>query len=1219
LTYKWKRNGVTLGGATFSTYIIPSVTAGDAGGYSVEIGDLDGIIESSPSAALTVEIPADIGTQPAGAVINQGSSYTMLVTPTGTGPFTYQWTKNSVNIPGATSASFTVSNAMPADAASYGVIVSNVLSGVTYSKTSSPAALSVTVPPTITGAPVAGTVAVGAPVNLSVSASGTTPFTYQWRRNSVNLSGATDASYSLASAQTADSGTYTVEVRNAAGTATSAAAVLSVEIPPSISMQPVGGTIAVNTGTTFSVTASGTGPLGYQWRKDSVNVPGATAASFTLASAQTADSGTYTVVVQNAVGTASSVAAVLSVEIPPSISLQPVGGTIAVNTGTTFSVTASGTGPFSYQWRKNATDVAGATSASYSLAAPQTTDSGTYTVVVRNAVGTATSAAAVLSVEVPPSISSQIVGGTIAVNTGTTFSVTATGTDPLGYQWRKDSVNVPGATAASFTLSPAQISDSGTYTVEVRNTVGTAVSVAAVLSVEIPPSVSTEPVGGTIAVNTGTTFSVTASGTGPFSYQWRKNSVDVPGATAASYSLAAPQTADSGTYTVVVRNAVGTATSQGAVLTVLEPVNVTTPPAAQIVEIGGTASFSVSTLGSAPLTYQWLKDSVAIAGANAASYSITNASAASGGSYSVVVSNPVSSQTSAPAKLVVAPQITAQVVNKTATVGVPVTLSVTAVGSGTLTYQWQNSAGADIAGETAATYTLANPRLKDAGTYTVRVSNEAGGGYQRTSAAKLTVAEPAVLKGIISNPASGAAVETTPTKTSFASFTADIAMPYPMIAFNGYGVSDSPISYQWSHNGIPIVSGGTSKVLQITSVTAASAGSYSVVATSAAGTLTAGPVQFIALKPVTIVTQPQPATVNVGSLLSLNVQVTGTEPLTYQWFNTKMEPIAGATSGTLTFPSITAADAGDYTVFVQNYYLGAAISSVYSTSAKVTVNPPPVMKLQPESAFATVGGIASFSASADGTPPFAYQWRKDGVDIVGATGSTYALAGIQHASAGNYSCVISTPKGSVTSNTAALTVFDPLSITTQLVGGTVVLGGSYTFTVAASGPGPLTYQWRKDGAAIATSSYTFKPGLFTWHQAKADAEASGGHLATISNAAEWTALVAQLSAAGHSGKTAWLGGYQPNGSSEPGGGWIWLGGEPLSYLKWRSSRPGEAPAGGIAQQYLAATVSATGDWDDTENAPSVMGGYVLEIESSSPSLTVPASAASAAEATMLSF
>jgi autotransporter-associated beta strand protein len=1131
LTYQWKRNGTALEGATANIYSIVSVGPGDAGVYTVTVSDVDGSVESSPGVALTVEIPVDIGTQPAGAVINQGGSHTMVVTPTGTGPFTYQWMRDSVAIPGATSATYTVSNALSADAAQYEVAVSNVLGGVTYLKKSSPAVVSVIVPPTITGDPVAAIVAVGAPVKLTVSASGTLPLLYQWRRNAVNLSGATAGSYSLASAQTFDSGTYTVVVSNAAGTTTSQAAVLSVEIPPSITTQPLGATIAVNTGTTFSVTADGTSPLSYQWRRNGTNIAGATAASYSLASAQTTESGSYSVLVSNNVGTVTSQAAVLSVEIPPSINTQPLGATIAVNTGTTFSVTADGTTPLTYQWRRNGTNIAGATAASYSLASAQTTESGSYSVLVSNNVGT---------------VASQ----------------------------------------------------------------------AAVLSVEIPPSINTQPLGSTIAVNTGTTFSVTASGTGPFTYQWRRNLTELAGATAASFALPSAQAADSGTYTVVVRNAVGTAISEAAVLTVLLPVNVTTPPAARTVEVGGTVSFSVSQSGSEPLSYQWLKDSTPIGGATGAVFTLTNASLSSAGSYSVVLSNPVSSQTSAPARLSVAPLIITAVADTTATVGVPVTLSVGAVGSGTLTYQWQNNFGEDIAGATGAAYTLASPKLSEAGIYRVKVRNEAGAAFERTSAARLTVAEPLVLNGILVSPVSGGAPESTATKTSFASFTADIAQPPPKIATNGYAVSDSPISYQWFLNGTAITSGGTSNMLKIASVTSASTGSYSVVATTAAGTVAAGPVLFTALKPVTIVTPPQSATLNVGSLWSLTVGVTGTGPFGYQWLNSLMKPIDGATSATLTFPSISDADKGDYYVRVRSYYQGALTSEAYSNpGATIKINPPPVMTRQPESAFAPVGGTVSFSAAAQSIPPYSYQWHKDGAAISGATGSTYSLAGVQLSSAGSYSCVISTPMGSVTSKAAALTVFGPPSITTPLVAGTVVLGGSYTFTVAAAGPGPLTYQWRKAGAAVAAGSYSFKPGLFTWHQAKADAEASGGHLATISNAAEWTELFTQLSNAGHAGKTAWLGAYQPDGSSEPGGGWTWLGGEPVVFEKWRSQKPSEKVASTTeqyAQQYLFGTISSTGNWDNSENAAAAMGGYVLEIESSNPSHTVHASSPSAA-------
>jgi hypothetical protein len=172
---------------------------------------------------------------------------------------------------------------------------------------------------------------------------------------------------------------------------------------PSIATQPVSQTVAAGSAVSFSVSATGTAPLAYQWRKAGVAIGGATAASFSIAAAATADAGAYDVVVSNAVGSVTSAAATLSVTggvaTAPVITTQPLAQTVTAGSAVSFSVTASGTAPLSFQWRKDGTAITGATAASLSLAAVTAGDAGSYSVVVTNSAGSATSAAALLTVQ----------------------------------------------------------------------------------------------------------------------------------------------------------------------------------------------------------------------------------------------------------------------------------------------------------------------------------------------------------------------------------------------------------------------------------------------------------------------------------------------------------------------------------------------------------------------------------------------------------------------------------------------------------------------------------------------------------------------------------------------------------------------------------------------------------------------------------------------------
>ena len=154
------------------------------------------------------------------------------------------------------------------------------------------------------------------------------------------------------------------------------------------------------------------------------------------------------------------------------------------------------------------------------------------------------------------------------------------------------------------------------------------------------------------------TFTVVAAGTAPLSYQWQKNGVNIAGATAASYTTPVTTTSDSGsTFPVVVSNTAGTVTSAAATLTVnpaaVAP-TITTSPTNQTVTAGQTATFTVVAAGTAPLSYQWQKNGVNIAGATAASYTTpVTATSDSGSTFPVVVSNTAGTVTSAAATLTV--------------------------------------------------------------------------------------------------------------------------------------------------------------------------------------------------------------------------------------------------------------------------------------------------------------------------------------------------------------------------------------------------------------------------------------------------------------------------------------------------------------------------------------------------------------------------------------
>ena len=375
-------------------------------------------------------------------------------------------------------------------------------------------------------------------------------------------------------------------------------------VAPAITAQPVSQSILTGQTASFSVTATGTPPLNYQWQSNGSPISGATASAYTTPPETTLASGAqFTVVVSDSTGSITSAAATLTVTtspLAPSITTQPANQTIFAGQTATFSIIANGTSPLSYQWQKNGMAISGANSASYTTPTETTSNNGAlFSVIVSNSAGTFTSNNATLTVNpdpVAPSITSQPASLTITAGETATFSVTATGTAPLSYQWNHNGTAITGATSPTYTTPVETTSSNGAqFSVVVSNSAGTVTSNTATLTVNpgaVAPSITSQPANQTITVGQTAAFSVTATGTAPLSYQWNHNGTAISGATSSSYTTPAETTSASGTqFTVVVSNSAGSVTSSAAVLTVNPaPVapSITTQPSSQTITAGQT-------------------------------------------------------------------------------------------------------------------------------------------------------------------------------------------------------------------------------------------------------------------------------------------------------------------------------------------------------------------------------------------------------------------------------------------------------------------------------------------------------------------------------------------------------------------------------------------------------------------------------------------------------
>ncbi len=502
--------------------------------------------------------------------------------------------------------------------------------------------------PTISTQPTGGTGCTGTSFGFTVSASGTGTLTYQWRRNGVDISGATGTTYSIASVVLSSGAFYDCVVTNDCGSTTSSPAQLIVVPSAEVVTQPQPTSACLGSPASFAITWNGDAPT-FQWRRNGVVISGATSDSYTIASVVPSSAAFYDCVLTDTCGNVTSNPALLTIIDAASFTLQPSAISACPGTSATFTVAASGNAP-AFQWRKNGSNIGGATSNSYTIASVVVGDAGSYDCVVTDTCNTITSNAATLSVSTPVSVTSHPSTVTTCPGSPATFTVAAAGSSPT-YQWRKNGSNIGGATSNSYTIASVVAGDAGNYDCVVTGSCNNVTSNQAALTVQVPASVTSDPSPVTACVGSLATFNVAAGGTSP-TFQWRKDGTPIGGATSNSFSIAAVGLADAGNYDCVVTNSCNSVTSTAAALTIGEGVAVTADPQAATACTGMPASFSISFSGSGA-TFQWRKDTSNISGANADTYTIAAVAAADAGSYDCVVTNACGTATSAAASLTV--------------------------------------------------------------------------------------------------------------------------------------------------------------------------------------------------------------------------------------------------------------------------------------------------------------------------------------------------------------------------------------------------------------------------------------------------------------------------------------------------------------------------------------------------------------------------------------
>ncbi len=316
----------------------------------------------------------------------------------------------------------------------------------------------------------------GAGASFVIFGNGTGPLSYQWRRNTVNISGAQSNSLILSSTTPADAGSYDCVVSNACGSVASNAVALVVNAGPSFSQHPSVQNVCAGAPASFSVVASGAGTLSYQWRRDGADISGATASTYSIASASAANAGSYDCVVTGSCGSTTSNAASLTVSSGPVIGTGPAAQSVCEGAPASFSVAATGSGTLSYQWRRNGAPISGAILSIYSIASAGAGDVGSYDCIVSNLCGSVTSGAAALTLGTGPSITTPPDSLLGCLRHPAVFTVVAAGSEPLSYQWRFNGNDIDGATASTYTIPSLVMANEGAYTCRVSNACGDAVS-----------------------------------------------------------------------------------------------------------------------------------------------------------------------------------------------------------------------------------------------------------------------------------------------------------------------------------------------------------------------------------------------------------------------------------------------------------------------------------------------------------------------------------------------------------------------------------------------------------------------------------------------------------------------------------------------------------------------------------------------------------------------
>jgi len=1076
ITYQWKRNGTAISGATSPSYTTQPLSVSTDNGSTYQVV-LTNPVAPVPSNVVTLTVNPAVapaitaGPQSMSVIMNEQANFS--VTATGSAPLTYQWQKNGAAINGATSSVLTIPSVQSTDAASYTVVVGNAAASITSDP---PAVLTVLPPgPNLALNQQASASSQNGNGNTPASAAFDGNLTTRW--DSVE---GTSADPSWLAVRFATPQTFNTAVINWDPAFAKAFQLqwsndgttwTSVQTPATATLTGNAGaqTITFPAVTAQSLRMYGTvrsSPYGYAIDEMQVyNVASCTALGdpnerFTVQSGNT--------LVKDNMNGLTWMRTPYTLTAAGSQFTQPLAATYCSNNNMRLPTQSEALGiagpnlatcAFPQAWSTwTSTGVSNSTTEAYIVASNAVSSPAVATNYPGAVLCTSGIAIAPPSA---PTITSQPAAQSVALGQTATFTVAASGTGTLTYQWSRNSSPIAGATSASYTTPATVAADTGTtFSVVVSSSNGTSTfSTPAALTITGTSSGG----GGTSGGGTGTTgtdlVAIAAGSTNPIGTFSADTDV-VGGGTntnctntivTAGIAGAGPtalyQPERTGVFTYTIPGLV-TGTNYGVRLHFAEcyfslpqqrVFNVlingaTVLPNFDIVQVGGANTAVVRTFTQA-----------AVAGTNgtgqiAISFTaVANEDQPKVDGIEILNLDPIT--------------ITTQPASQSVTLGQAATFSVAANGGGTLTYQWSRN-GIAVVGATNATYiTPATAATDNGALFSVAIAS-AGGIPVTSTAATLTVVQPVTGTDFVAIAAGSA--------NTIGSFSADTDVA-------GGGVDSNCTK---TINTAGVVGAGPAALYQPEHV---GVFTYTipglVTGTSYGVRLHFAECYFSA---------PQQRVFNVlinGATVLPNfdiVQVGGANTAVVRTFT--QAAVAG-TNGTgqiaISFTAVVNKD--------QPKVDGIEIFNLASTPPAPSA---PTITTQPAAATVTAGGSATFTVVAGGTGPFTYQWKKNNVAIANGTGASYTTPATVTADSGsNFSVVVTTGSSSVTSTDALLTVSSGTSssvpiITTQPVAVTVTVGRTAQFAVTATGTGPLMYQWSRNGAPIpgATSATYITPG-----------------------------------------------------------------------------------------------------------------------------------------------